>query len=149
MLRRLDIAGIALDLDNTIVPWNTDELMPGVSEWVSRVRELGIRMCVLTNNYGARANGVANKLGLPLVRGALKPMPGAFARCLRELQTSAANTICVGDQLFTDVLGAKLAGMKAVYVRPIAERAFLTTRLFRIIERPVLERLQREGVPGA
>ncbi len=149
LLRQWGIRGIALDLDNTIVPWYTDAIAPGVEAWVQMVRALDIRMCLLTNNYGAQAKDVARRLDLPLVRGALKPLPSAFARCLRELQTDAASALSVGDQLFTDVLGAKLAGMRAVYVRPIAGQVFLTTRFFRMIERPVLAQLRRAGVPGA
>ncbi len=149
LLRHWDIRGIALDLDNTIVPWYSDALAPGVKEWAQMVLELDIRMCLLTNNYGAHAMGVARELKVPLVRGALKPLPAAYARCLRELQTDAHQTLSVGDQLFTDVLGAKLSGMRAVYVRPIAGRVLFTTRFLRMLERPVFARLRRAGVPGA
>jgi putative phosphatase len=141
--------GIALDLDNTIVPWYSGVLHPGVKEWSRMVQGLGIRMCLLTNNYGQHTRAVANELGVPVVGGALKPLPGAFTRCLHELGTDAAHGLSVGDQLFTDVLGAKLVGMRAVYVRRIAEREFPTTWLLRQLERPVLARLRRAGVPGA
>ncbi len=148
LLRGWKIQGVALDLDNTIVPWHTDKLEPGIAPWVTSVRAAGIRMCLLTNNYGPQAKSVARELDMPLVRGALKPLPAAFRRCLDELQTDASQSVCVGDQLFTDVLGAKLVGMRAVYVRPIAQRAFVTTRFLRWLERPVLARLRNETTQG-
>jgi HAD superfamily phosphatase (TIGR01668 family) len=149
LLAHWGIRGVALDLDNTIVPWYTSALEPGIPQWVQRLRDAGIRMCLITNNYGAQSKDVAIELGLPLVRGALKPLPIAFARCLREIETEPAKALAIGDQLFTDVLGAKLTGMKAVYVRPLAARAFLTTKFLRMIERPVFAQLRRAGVPGA
>ncbi len=143
------ILGIALDLDNTIVPWYTATLGPGVKEWSQMVQAHGIRMCLLTNNYGNHVQGVAQELGIPLVRGALKPLPGAFSKCLKVLGTDAAHALSVGDQLFTDVLGAKLVGMRAVYVRRIVGPEFPTTWVLRMLEIPVLAQLRRAGVPGA
>ncbi len=110
---------------------------------------MGIRLCLVTNNYGPHVKDIARELGLPVVRAALKPLPVAFARCLRELQTNAPSALAIGDQLFTDVLGAKLLGMRAIYVRPIAQRSFITTRLLRLLERPLLAHLRRAGVDGA
>ena len=149
LLATWKIRGVTLDLDNTIVPWYTSALEPGIDQWVRSLVDRGIRLCLITNNYGAQSKDVASELGLPLVRGALKPLPAAFSRCLRTLGTEPANTLAIGDQLFTDVLGAKLVGMKAVYVRPLATHAFITTRFLRMIERPVFARLRRAGVPGA
>lgn len=145
-LRAWDIHGIAVDLDNTIVPWYTSTLAPGVKEWVRMVGSLSIRMCLLTNNYGGHVSGVASELGIPIVRGALKPLPAAFTRCLRVLETDAAHALAVGDQLFTDVLGAKLVGMRAVYVQRVAGREFPTTRFMRMLESPVLACLRRRPI---
>jgi len=149
LLKAWNIRGVTLDLDNTIVPWFTSTLEPGIAQWVRSVTGLGIRLCLITNNYGAQSKDVASELELPLVRGALKPLPAAFSRCLHTLGTEPQNTLAIGDQLFTDVLGAKIVGMKAVYVRPLATRAFITTRFLRMIERPVFAQLRRAGVPGA
>ncbi len=142
LLAQWGVRGIALDLDNTIVPWHTDRLVPGVRLWLDLVRAAGIRLCLVTNNYGAQAKDVAREIDVPLVRGALKPMPAAFGHALRELQTPASQSLAIGDQLFTDVLGAKLLGMRAIYVQPIDRREFLTTRFLRLLERPVFWRLR-------
>lgn len=146
MLRAWGIAGIALDLDNTIVPWHTSDVVPGVEDWVRLVRESGVRFILLTNNYGPTAREVANKLDMALVRGALKPVPWAFTRCLRRLSTRPAATLMIGDQIFTDVLGAKSVGMRAAVVRPVARREFATTKFLRMLEAPVYARLGRSDM---
>ncbi len=148
-MARWGIAGIALDLDNTIVPWHTDELIEGAQAWVRSVRDAGIRVCLLTNNYGSQATNVSRTLGVPIVKGALKPLPAAFARSLRCLETSASKGLAIGDQLFTDVLGAKLVGMRAIVVKPVAAREFPTTRVLRFFERPLMSRLRRSGTHGS
>lgn len=108
-----------------------------------------IRVCMLTNNYSRQAMRVAHELAVPIVRAAFKPLPSGFKRSLKHMDVPADSALAVGDQLFTDVLGAKLSGMHAIVVRPLSRREFPTTRLLRIFERPVFAHLRREGVQGA
>jgi HAD superfamily phosphatase (TIGR01668 family) len=152
MLRAWEVSGIALDLDNTIVPWHTSQVAPDIAAWVAAVRGGGVRFCLLTNNYAPHVRAVGTALDMPVVRGALKPLPSAYAATLRQLGTRPSQTLAIGDQLFTDVLGAKAAGMRAVLVRPLSNREFPTTRLLRLFERPVYAALLRSppgaGTPG-
>ncbi|HLN46750.1 MAG TPA: YqeG family HAD IIIA-type phosphatase [Magnetospirillaceae bacterium] len=142
MLQGMGVHGVALDLDNTIVPWHTADLTPTVSAWVGRLLAGGLRVCLVTNNYAGHAADVARGLGVPIVAGALKPVPIAFRRALAALHVPAANGAVIGDQLFTDVLGGKLLGMRAILVKPIGGREFFTTRLMRMMERPLLARMR-------
>ena len=144
-LRSWGIAGIVLDLDNTIVPWHTAQLAADVEPWISTVRGERIRLCLLTNNHGAQAVSVAQRLSAPIVRAALKPNPLAFRRAAALLEAPPSACLVVGDQLFTDVLGAKLVGMRAVLVEPIGGREFPTTKIMRAMEQPILRYLRRQG----
>lgn len=145
LLRSWSVEGVVLDLDNTTVPWHTADVPNAVLAWVEKVRDAGIRVCLLTNNYGAQAHTVAKKMGASVVRAALKPNPSAFRRALTVLQTTPSKAVMIGDQLFTDVLGAKLVGMRAILVRPLSAREFVTTKFMRMLERPIVARLRRAG----
>jgi len=137
------VRGLVLDLDNTMVPWNTADVSAQVRAWVSGLRSAGFGMCVLTNNYTRRASSVAELLEIPIIKGALKPSPLAFRSALRRLDLAAAQTAAVGDQVFTDVLGGKLLGMRTVLVTPLSTREFPTTKIVRWLERPLRARLRR------
>jgi len=139
-LRAMNVRGIALDLDNTIVPWHTTQLAPQVQAWVGGLLAAGVRVCLVTNNYSDQTGEVAARLAVPVVAGALKPIPMAFRKALGALAVPAGESAVIGDQLFTDVLGGKLLGMKAILVRPIGAREFFTTRFMRMMERPFLAR---------
>ena len=143
MLAHLGVRGVALDLDNTIVPWHTADLTPSVVRWVADILGSGVRVCLITNNYAQQALDVARRLEVPIVAGALKPAPAAFRKALRALAVAAPASAVIGDQLFTDVLGGKLLGMHAILVQPIGAREFFTTRFMRMVERPVLARMRR------
>ena len=144
LLAGLGVRGVALDLDNTIVPWHTSDLTPAVAQWVATLLAADLRVCLLTNNYAGHATDVAQALSVPIIPGALKPAPAAFKRALGALAIPAAQCAVIGDQLFTDVLGGKLLGMRAILVRPIGGREFFTTRFMRMMERPLLERMRQQ-----
>jgi HAD superfamily phosphatase (TIGR01668 family) len=144
LLHGLGVRGVALDLDNTIVPWHTSDLSPAVADWVGRLLADGLRVCLLTNNYAGHATDVAQALSVPIIPGALKPLPAAFRRALAALAVPARESVVIGDQLFTDVLGGKLIGMHAILVRPLGGREFFTTRFMRLMERPLLARMRHQ-----
>lgn len=135
------IRGVILDLDNTIVAWNAPEPSWEVQRWVSNLAASGIRACIVSNNFTARARAVAQRLGLPVVAAAVKPTPWAFRKAMRVMGTASDETALVGDQLFTDVLGGNMLGLRTILVEPLSPREFPTTMLVRRIERLIRARV--------
>ena len=138
--------GIILDLDNTCCAYHQPELADGVAGWVIAARERGFRLVMLSNNFEERVAAVGAQLGVPTVPNALKPLPFGFMRALRLLRTRRRETVVIGDQLLTDVLGAKLLGLRAVLTEPIVPHDFPLTRVLRFLERVVFKR--RPVAPG-
>ena len=140
------VRGIALDLDNTIVPWHTSAVTPGAAAWIRDVLGRGVKVCLITNNYSGGAAATSALFDIPVIKGALKPSPWSFRAALRELGVTGENAAVVGDQIFTDVLGGKLAGMRAILVKPLSRAEFPTTKIVRLFERPMLAALRRRGL---
>lgn len=140
-LAQWGVRGLVLDLDNTLVPWNTADVSTLVHDWIKELSRAGIASCVLTNNYTRRAGAVAELLDIPIIKAAFKPSPIAFRGALRLLALEPERVAVVGDQLFTDVLGGKLVGMRAILVDPLSTREFFTTKFVRWLERPVRARV--------
>lgn len=143
------IRGVILDMDNTIVGWQ--EITPSVAmrEWVAALDAAGVRGCIVSNNVGPRARQVGGILHLPVVGWALKPVPFGFRRAMRLMSTTARETALIGDQLFTDVLGGNLLGVRTILVEPISPREFPTTMLIRRLERLVRATVLKRVPPPA
>ncbi len=137
------IRGLILDLDNTIVPWGQASPAPAVVAWVDRLREKGLRVCIVSNGFSRRVREIGRILGLPVVGWALKPAPFALWRAMALMGTHATETALVGDQLFTDVLSGNLLGLRTILVEPLSTDEFPTTRLVRWVERRVRGRILR------
>jgi HAD superfamily phosphatase (TIGR01668 family) len=134
--------GIVLDLDNTCCAYHQPELAEGVAAWVAGARERGFRIVMVSNNFSERVAAAGAQLEVPTIPNALKPLPFGFLRALRLLGTRRRETVVIGDQVFTDVLGAKLLGLRSVLTEPIVAHDFPLTRILRLLERVVYKRKQ-------
>lgn len=140
------IRGLILDLDNTVVAWNAAVPTDAVRQWITRVGAAGLRACIVSNNLSRRAQSIGDVLGVPVVAGAVKPIPWAFRRAMAIMGTPPSQTALIGDQLFTDILGGNLLGVQTILVEPLSVHEFPTTRLIRRVERFIRPRvLQRVG----
>ncbi|MBC9784935.1 YqeG family HAD IIIA-type phosphatase [Heliobacterium chlorum] len=133
------IKGIIIDLDNTLTEWNEYHLCPKVNQWLSDLEVQGIKVCILSNNKEKRVQPFAAGCRIPYyISGARKPRRKGFIRAMQIMGTTPENTIVIGDQIFTDVLGGNRSGIHTVLVNPISRREFFGTRMVRRIERMVL-----------
>jgi len=119
-------------------------MAPADAAWIATARERGFAVCLVSNNFNDRVTRIGRELGVPAVPSALKPLPRGFVRALRELATPKHQTVVVGDQLFTDVLGAKLVGLHAILTEPLVARDWHGTRILRFFERVLLGRKRAE-----
>lgn len=120
---RLAAEGITLllaDLDNTLTPYSSDLPTQAVRRWKGELEEHGVTLFVVSNSRKAvRVPRYCDALGVGYVRRAGKPGTRGFLRALERMGKTPEETIMVGDQVFTDVLGAKRAGLRVVLVEPI------------------------------
>jgi HAD superfamily phosphatase (TIGR01668 family) len=149
-LRAAGVRGLILDLDNTLVDWNRNEIRPQVRQWLEAARRLSMRVSLVSNAIrGGRVSRIGAELDLLVVTWALKPLPWGFRRAMALMGTEPASTCAIGDQVFTDMLGANLVGIRTVLLAPLSPRESPHTRLIRLIERPLRRRwARRRPAPG-
>lgn len=141
---------LLLDADNTITTWNNPDIGQEALLWFRKLAASPIVACIISNNSAERLAGIAAELGLEFEAKARKPLPGGYKRALRRFGVSSEQALMVGDQIFTDVLGANLAGIDCILLEPISTKyEFKGTRINRLLEKiikpGVLKRLARRG----
>ena len=138
-LRRLGAEAVLLDVDNTLTTHDAPDLTDAVKDWLSRMQTEGFRLIIVSNNRAERVAPFAEKIGLPYYAHARKPLPFGFSAAAKQMGCDRKRCVVIGDQIFTDMLGANLAGMKSVLLEPIqfeVEQKFIVFK--RKIERPML-----------
>lgn len=136
---------VLLDMDNTVVSRATHDVPRDVRLWLSQAREAGVNICLLSNNWHQSPYKWSVELDIPVVAKACKPLPHAFLIARDKLRARSADTVVIGDQLITDVVGAHLLGMQAYLVCPLAEVDLKHTVLIRNFERMLLRESTPEG----
>ncbi len=150
-LYRQGYRGVIFDIDNTLVPHGAPA-DGRARQLFGRLRQLGFRTVLLSNNKEPRVKPFADSVGSEYVYKAGKPGPGGYVKAMRDMGTAPGNTLFVGDQLFTDVWGAKKTGIVTFLVKPIHPREEIQIVLKRRLERIVLffyHRKKRRQVSGS
>lgn len=135
---------ILFDIDNTLVCHGAPAT-PEIIEFFDRLREMGYQAMVMSNNKEPRVKSFADAVGgIGYVYKAGKPAKKSYLSCMEKMGAEAANTLFVGDQLFTDVWGAKRCGIHSILVKPIDKKEEIQIVLKRYLERVVLYFYKKE-----
>lgn len=139
---------VLMDVDNTILTRDTHEVPRDVGAWLARARDAGLDFCLVSNNWHEGVYQLAERLELPIVAKAVKPLPPAFLMALRKIGAKRATTVVIGDQLITDVLGAHFLGMTAYMLQPLVEQDLPHTLMLRHVERLIMGDRKPEEAPA-
>ena len=129
--------GEIFDIDNTLVRHGApaDERACAL---FAHLKELGFSCMLLSNNKEPRVKMFNDAVNVSYIYKAGEPNPANYKKAMEELGTDTGNTIFVGDQIFTDVYGAKRAGIRSILVKPIHPKEEIQIVLKRYLEKIVL-----------
>ena len=124
MLENLGIRLLMLDFDNTIVPYTTDVPTQEVLNWLESMKTADVQLCVVSNSRNDRVKIFCSKHGIDCITHAKKPFSKGIRECLIRYDLPAAACALVGDQIFTDTLGANACGVRSILVKAIHNHNF-------------------------
>ena len=139
-IKNLGVTALLLDVDNTMSTHHGTVLTDGLCEWIAAMQQSGIKLMVLSNSKRRRIEPFANRIGLPFISLGCKPLPTGYLRGVKALGEKRKNTAIVGDQIFTDVLGGNIVGVKTVLLTPIKLEDGWSFKLRRKLEKKVYKR---------
>ncbi len=132
------IRAIAFDIDNTLVSYDTPEPNEKLISFLFSLRDMGFSIAFISNNNAARVERFNASFGFLALPDSHKPLTGGLKKAMREFGVKKSEFLMVGDQLLTDCLCARLAGVSAVTVPPIQPVENRFFRLKRKIEKPFI-----------
>ncbi len=141
-LNEKNINGLILDLDNTLTTHNNPQPADKVTDWISDMKNNGIKMMIVSNNRAERVIPFAQNLGLDFVPNGRKPLATGFIKAQQLMAIPFSEIAIVGDQIFTDVLGANLKRVRTIYVHPIELESGFFFKIKRFLEKPFIRNLK-------
>ena len=125
LLRERKIRLLMLDFDNTIVPYTTTTPTEKMESWLKTMNELpDIQLCIVSNSRNDRVPKFCRERNIAVITHAKKPFPKGINECLRTYNIPAEEAALVGDQIYTDTLGANNAGVTPILVKAIDNHNF-------------------------
>lgn len=138
LLKELNVKALILDLDNTLTTHDNPRPAEKVTDWIQSMRTAGIKLMIVSNNHAERVKPFAEMLGLEFVSEGKKPRSKGFREAQKRLCMPFSEIAIVGDQIFTDILGANLIRVKSIFVFPIEYENTTFFKIKRAIEKPLL-----------
>ena len=135
ILRKLNIKGIILDIDDTLAPHKCSIPDPDALKWVNLLKENEIKLILVSNNFKNRVSEFAGKLKLPYIHMGLKPLSYGINKAVKYLNLPASEIVIVGDQIFTDIIGANFLKLKSILVDPISKNKTMLLKIKRYFEK--------------
>ena len=125
LLRSRGIQLLMLDFDNTIVPYTTTVPTQEMETWLKTMNALpDIRLCIVSNSHNDRVPKFCRERGIDVITHAKKPFPKGINECLAKYGIPASKAALIGDQIYTDTLGANNAGVLPILVEAIDNHNF-------------------------
>ena len=134
--------GILFDIDNTLVPHGAPATKEAEALF-ERLQKIGFSTCLISNNKKERVDMFKENIKTESIYKAGKPGISGYEKAMTAIGCDRQNTLFVGDQLFTDVWGAKRAGIKSILVKPINPKEEIQIVLKRYLEKIVLAEYKR------
>lgn len=145
-LKSKGVKAIITDLDNTLVEWDRANATPKLIKWFEEMKANNIIITIVSNNNEERVKAFSDPLGIPFIFQARKPLVGAFNRAVTKMGVKKEETVVIGDQLLTDVLGGNRSGFHTILVVPVAKTDGFVTKFNRQIERLILNWFRKKGM---
>lgn len=144
-LYELGYRAFLYDIDNTLVRHDAGAVEEAKA-LCENIHSLGMRICLISNNHLERVQSFSEEIGADYFSyDSHKPSIKAYVKAAEWLELPKKRLMFFGDQLFTDVWGAKRAGIYSVLVKPIGREKLLRIKLKRILEQPILWLYRRQS----
>lgn len=140
LIEKNNIKGFIVDVDNTLLDYD-GKIVDGLEQWYKEIKKNGIKVCIVSNsNKKSKIKLIADKLNIPYIFFATKPLKRGLKKAANILELNNKNIAVVGDQIFTDILGANRCNMLSILVEPLSKKDLIMTVIKRPIEKYIINK---------
>lgn len=133
---------ILFDLDNTIVPPDSNEHSQKAKDLFTSLKQKGFKIIIYTNSPKIRLKGFKAFFGVDGVSNACKPFTGKLRKLLKDYGYAENEVAIIGDQIMTDIKVGNKVGITTILINPICNRDFIITKFQRLLERRKIKKLR-------
>lgn len=133
-LKKENVKGLLIDIDNTLTPYHSEKIPDDTLNWLEMLVNEGIPFIPYSNARAYRIENFCKRFNIKNPGMAVKPLNLQLGKILKQIDIPKNNLLLIGDQVFTDSLAGKFAGLRVVLVDPVSTVEFPATKVMRKIE---------------
>lgn len=137
-LKNSGIKLLLFDIDNTLAPYYEKRADKKIVELLNYLKESGFRIGLLSNGKQERVKEFNRDFNVLAFHKSGKPGTKKLRKAIRKLKRKENETAIIGDQIFTDVLCANLAGAYSILVKQMSAKDEWITKIKRGVEKKVV-----------
>ena len=141
-LKKENIKNIFFDVDNTILTYSNNYPDKKVVDLFDKLKKDGFNCILFSNSNSNRINNIKKSLKIDAITSCMKPLKRKYKYVLKKYKKEEC--IFIGDQIMTDVLGAKRNGFKVILLDRLDSNEPITTNIWRFIEKRVIRVLNKK-----
>ncbi len=145
-LKENQIDTLLFDVDNTIAKVDDLNLPKDTKKLFDELKSRGFKIMLVSNNHPQRVIPIAQALNIPMLADAGKPTKAAYNQALNIIKSGKENVVAVGDQLLSDIVGAKKYGIKAILVDPLSEENNIQTGMAQKLQKHMIKKLTKKKI---
>lgn len=143
LLKKEKIKNIFFDVDNTLLTYEEDIPDDKVIKLLDKIKRMGFNCFLFSNSNNNRIEKIKEILNVFAYTSSMKPLKKNYKKIKKEFNKEEC--IFIGDQIMTDVIGAKRMGYKVILVDSINDKEPITTKFWRVLEKFALKILRQKG----
>lgn len=144
-LKNKKITTLLFDVDNTITYVDDLNIPKETVELFETLKKQNFKILLFSNNHEERVNPISKKLNIPSISNAGKPTKEAYDNALKKINSKKENSAAIGDQMLSDIIGAKKYGIKAILVDQLSNENNIKTGLAQKLQKNMLQKLEKKN----
>ncbi len=144
-LKENNYSTLLFDIDNTIAKVDDLNVPQKTIELFDRLKKLNFKILLISNNHQERVIPISKKLDVPALSEAKKPEKKPYEQALKQLNSKKENAVAIGDQLLSDIIGAKKNGIKAILVDQLSNENNIKTGMAQKLQKHIIKKLTKEN----
>ena len=143
-LKKQNINTILFDIDNTLAKVDDQNIPKETVKLLNNLKNKNFKILLFSNNHKKRVIPMANTLKIKALYEANKPQKKVYQKALNILNSKKENTVAIGDQILSDIIGAKQNKIKAILVDPLSKENNIKTGLAQKLGVHIIKKLSKE-----
>lgn len=143
-LKKMEIKYLFFDVDNTLFSYLESKPTKENKQLFNKLKQMGFECFLFSNSHNKRIKPLSEHLNVKVYTKSMKPLKKNYKKVLKLYKKEECAFI--GDQIMTDVIGAKRNGFFVIFIDRVNEYEPIYTKFWRFFEGIILKKYERKNI---